>query len=334
MPVVNFEEWNQFIRHYPHAHLLQQSAWGKLKADFGWQPEYILTPSAGAQILFRPLPAGFSLAYIPKGPLGENWAELWPEVDALCRSRNAVFLKVEPDAWEDQPEKFSQLEQAGFIKSRHDLQPPRTIVIDLNSDEEEILARMKQKTRYNIRLAGRKDVTVEASSDLDAFCAMMEVTGERDEFGVHTGEYYRRAYQLFHDQDDQKSMCELLIASYQGTPLAGLMVFACGKRAWYLYGASNNKERNRMPTYLIQSAAIQWARQRGCTEYDLWGVPDYDEDTLEAQFSERSDGLWGVYRFKRGFGGQLKRSAGAYDKIYRPLLYKAYQAMIARRSAA
>ena len=163
---------------------------------------------------------------------------------------------------------------------------------------------------------------------------MMEVTGERDEFGVHTGEYYRRAYQLFHHQDDQKNMCELLIASYQGTPLAGLMAFATGQRAWYLYGASNNKERNRMPTYLIQSAAIQWARQRGCTEYDLWGVPDYDEDTLEAQFSERSDGLWGVYRFKRGFGGELKRSAGAYDKVYRPLLYKAYQAIIARRSAA
>ena len=160
MPVVNFEEWNQFIRHYPHAHLLQQSAWGKLKADFGWQPEYVITPSAGAQILFRQLPIGFSLAYIPKGPLGEDWTELWPEVDALCRSRNAVFLKVEPDAWENQPEKFSQLEQAGFIKSRHDLQPPRTIVIDLSPDEEEILARMKQKTRYNIRLAGRKEVIV------------------------------------------------------------------------------------------------------------------------------------------------------------------------------
>ncbi|HKJ27039.1 MAG TPA: peptidoglycan bridge formation glycyltransferase FemA/FemB family protein, partial [Anaerolineales bacterium] len=185
------------------------------------------------------------------------------------------------------------------------------------------------KTRYNIRLSGRKEVEVAASSDLEAFNAMMAVTGERDEFGVHTSAYYRRAYELFHPL----GMCELFIASYQGAPLAGLMAFAVGKRAWYLYGASNNQERNRMPAYGIQWAAMQWAKARGCTEYDLWGVPDYDEDILEAQFSDRSDGLWGVYRFKRGFGGQVRRAAGAFDKVYRPLLYRGYQMVIVRRTA-
>jgi Uncharacterized protein involved in methicillin resistance len=95
------------------------------------------------------------------------------------------------------------------------------------------------------------------------------------------------------------------------TNSSSVPVFARGRRAWYVYGASNDQERNRMPTYLLQWEAMRWARARGAEEYDLWGVPDADEETLEAHFTERSDGLWGVYRFKRGFGGQVKRAAQA-----------------------
>jgi lipid II:glycine glycyltransferase (peptidoglycan interpeptide bridge formation enzyme) len=79
-----------------------------------------------------------------------------------------------------------------------------------------------------------------------------------------------------------------------------------------------------MPTYLLQYEAMRWAAKAGCSEYDLWGVPDADEDALEAQFSKRSDGLWGVYRFKRGFGGEVKRTTGVYAKVLRPALYWLY----------
>jgi len=123
----------------------------------------------------------------------------------------------------------------------------------------------------------------------------------------------------------------LLVAEYQGEPLAALMVFARGRRAWYFYGASTGKHRNKMPTYLLQWEAIRWAKARGCTEYDLWGVPDADGETLEAQFTQRRDGLWGVYRFKRGFGGVLRR-APVWDRVYRPLLYHAYLAYLRRKS--
>jgi lipid II:glycine glycyltransferase (peptidoglycan interpeptide bridge formation enzyme) len=119
-------------------------------------------------------------------------------------------------------------------------------------------------------------------------------------------------------------MAELLVAEFESKPLAALMVFALGRRAYYLYGASTDEERNLMPTYLLQWRAMQWAKERGCTEYDLWGVPDVDEATLEAQFESRHDGLWGVYRFKRGFGGEVKRAMQALDKVYMPLLYKVY----------
>ena len=158
----------------------------------------------------------------------------------------------------------------------------------------------------------------------------MQVTGQRDGFGVHSLEYFRRAYDLF----QPPGMCALLMAEYDGRPLAGLMVFARGARAWYFYGASNDEERNRMPTYLLQWEAMRWAKARGCSEYDLWGVPDADEAALEAGFTDRSDGLWGVYRFKRGFGGELKRSAGAWDRPYLPLVYPLYRWWSRRRHEA
>jgi len=330
MPVLTDSEWTQFTARYPHAHLLQQAEWGALKADFGWQPVYLAEGDAGAQVLFRSLPLGFSIAYIPKGPLGSDLEQLWPLVDTVCRENRAVFVKVEPDAWEGEFSGTDQLQKAGFRPSAHALQPRRTIVLDLRGDDDEILARMKQKTRYNIRLAAKKEVTVEASDDLDTFGKLIEVTGERDAFGVHTQDYYRRAYELFHPS----GKCQLFLASYQGQPLAGLMAFASGERAWYLYGASNNQERNRMPTYLIQWEAIRWAKEHGCTSYDLWGVPDYPEQELEENFSKRSEGLWGVYRFKRGFGGELLRACSAWDKVYNRAAYLGYEMLVARRGGS
>ncbi|MBN2146769.1 MAG: peptidoglycan bridge formation glycyltransferase FemA/FemB family protein, partial [Anaerolineales bacterium] len=118
--------------------------------------------------------------------------------------------------------------------------------------------------------------------------------------------------------------CELLIAEFDHEPLGALMVFTRGKRAWYFYGASSDLHRDRMPNYLLQWEAMRWARSQGCTEYDLWGVPDANLTTLEKQFTERSDGLWGVYRFKRGFGGELRRAASAWDRVYNSLLYRFY----------
>jgi len=321
MPEVNLTDWNLFLEFQPNTHLLQMGEWGELKKDFGWKPvRFILDRETGAQILFRRLPLGLTLGYMPKPVFSDQLSvigdQFWREVDLICKQNHAVFLKVEPDTWIDE----FDLQLSTFKLSNHNIQPPRTIVISLKEDEEQILARMKPKCRYNIRLAEKKGVTIRTWDDLPAFHEMMTVTGGRTNFGVHTLEYYQRAYELFHP----KGTCELLVAEYEDTPLAALMVFANAKRAWYVYGASNDEERNRMPTYLLQWEAIRWAKARGCEEYDLWGVPDENEETLETNFETRHDGLWGVYRFKRGFGGQLKRAAQALDKVYNPFLYQIY----------
>ncbi|MCA1899989.1 MAG: peptidoglycan bridge formation glycyltransferase FemA/FemB family protein [Chloroflexi bacterium] len=323
MPEVTLAAWNQFLQSHPEAHLLQLGEWGELKKNFGWKPARIINNKVGAQILFRRLPLGLTIGYMPKLANSEkvmgNSEEFWKEVDSICKKNRAIFLKIEPDSWSE--DFILHAKRSSFILSSHNIQPPRTIVVSIKDSEETILARMKPKCRYNIRLAEKKGVTVRVWDDLSAFHEMMTVTGGRDNFGVHSKEYYQRTYELFHP----KGTCELLVAEYEGKPLASLMVFANGKRAWYVYGASNDRERNRMPTYLLQWQAIRWAKARGCEEYDLWGVPDEDEETLEANFETRHDGLWGVYRFKRGFGGEVKRAAQALDRVYNPLLYWVYK---------
>jgi lipid II:glycine glycyltransferase (peptidoglycan interpeptide bridge formation enzyme) len=333
MPQVSSQEWDTFIARFPNSHLLQTREWGELKSAFGWQAAHVINRfhNAGAQVLFRRLPLGLSLAYIPKGPIGDPasgpdgavaWQDLLVEIDGLCRSQRASFLKVEPDCWEKESSSATcfWVSPQGFRPGRQEIQPRRTLVVDLTGPEEAVLGRMKQKTRYNIRLAEKKGVTVFPSDDLETFHWLMETTGRRDGFGIHTLAYYRWAYELFHPRGE----CELLIAKLEGEQLGGLIVFAHGDRAWYFYGASSDKRREVMPTYLLQWEAMRWARRRGCTSYDLWGVPDADEQDLEAQFTTRSDGLWGVYRFKRGFGGQLRRSLGSWDRVYHPLGYAIY----------
>ena len=336
MPELSSSEWDAFLELHPDAHLLQTSAWGALKSEFGWDVARILTGSGrsrdsfGAQILFRQLPLGMSVAYIPKGPVGidpqihwSDWDPLWSQVDSICRQRKSIFIKVEPDHWGsgDKDELSADISPQGFRRSEQSIQPMRTLLVNLQGDEDQILSRMKQKTRYNIRLALKKGVVIRSGADLETFYRLMALTGERDEFGVHSLAYYQRAYELFYTRGE----CELFIAEYQGEPLAGLMAFARGPRAWYFYGASSNDHRERMPTYLLQWEAMRWARSRGCTSYDLWGVPDLDEHALEAQFTNRRDGLWGVYRFKRGFGGQLSRASGPWDRVYHPVYYAFYR---------
>jgi peptidoglycan pentaglycine glycine transferase (the first glycine) len=341
-------EWETFVAAHPQSHMLQCSAWGDLKSAFGWQAErvglragkYLVAGGpliAGALVLYRRLPLGFHLAYVPKGPLVDPDDEtacrtLFDALHQRCRARRAVLLKIEPEQWEGAgADLWTRLlvTRHGFIPSAQSIQPRRTILVDLSGDEAAILERMKSKTRYNIRLAGRKGVCVHEGGveDLAAFTQMMATTSERNAFGVHTPAYYERAFAAFAPLD----MVRLFMATFEGQPIAGVMAFACGSRAWYAYGASGNEHRNKMPTYAVQWAAIQWARERGCRSYDLYGVPDEDEETLEARFQERNDGLWGVYRFKRGFGGQLVRSIGALDYVYNKPLYWLYQRAMALR---
>lgn len=324
-------EWDAFVG-AQDGHLLQTARWGALKRDFGWEMDLVSVAqtgqiAAGALALTRNIVSfAGSVTYVPRGPV-VNWSDtaaveaLLAALDATARRRRAIMLKIEPDEL-DTPEMRLTLERYGFRRSPQSIQPPRTILIDITGSEDDVLMRMSQTTRRKVRTGAKKDIQVRrgSASDLDSFNTLMQATGARNEFGVHSPGYYRRAIELFAPDHGA-----LLLASYKGRDLAGLMVFALGKTAWYFYGASSEKERERMPTYALQWEAIRWARELGCTTYDLWGIPDEDEAALEAQFQQRSDGLWGVYGFKRGFGGRVVRAVGAWDRIYKPVWYAAYR---------
>ena len=324
-------DWDTFVSRHPSAHLLQLSSWGTLKSQFGWTAEQVGLAQggelvAGAQLLYRRLPAKMGcLAYVPKGPLvdwadEEQLAALLAALDRAARSRGAIALTIEP-ALPDEPSHRERLRALGFQPAPFSsVQPRRTLIVDIAIAKDAILAAMKSKTRYNVRLAGRKGVMVReaTAADLPAFHALIGATAARDRFGVHSPAYYEAAYRLFVPQ----GRARLLLAEVAGEPVAAVMVFALPPRSWYFYGASGNTHREKMPTYLLQWEAIRWAKSLGCTTYDLWGVPDEEREKLEAEFTERRDELWSVYRFKRGFGGRLVRSVGAWDRVYAPLRYR------------
>lgn len=345
MPRLSIEEWDVFLSKHPQAHILQSAAWAELKSEFGWDVYHLYSGDVAAQILIRPIALGFKLAYLAKGPIGgdrlfsgsqaDNETEmdihidhLMQEIDQLCREQRCAFLKVEPDIWEVTANHQDRDIPRGFRFSQHAIQPPRTIIIDIRGSEEQVLERMKQKTRYNIRLAAKKGVTVTPSTDISSFRKILDITSQRDGFGVHSRQYYAQAFDLFHSRNE----AELFMAEHEKQMLAGLMVFRRGNRAWYFYGGSSEVKRDLMPNYLLQWEAIRWARAHGCAEYDLWGVPDFDEQVLEDNFLKRSDGLWGVYRFKRGFGGKVLRSMGPFDRVYNAPIYQLYNLWVRRRT--
>ena len=143
MPEVSLTEWNTFLKKHPDVHILQTGEWGELKSAFGWDPvRIILDDGAGAQILFRRLPLGLTLAYMPKPVASEqlsvNSEQFWAEVDTVCKKRRAVFLKIELDTWDDSP--LPKGKGTGVRVSSHNIHPHRTIVVDLCGTEDETLA--------------------------------------------------------------------------------------------------------------------------------------------------------------------------------------------------
>ncbi len=335
-------EWDHFVDQHPRAHILQTSAWGALKSAYEWDcvrvalreggdPADDAPIVAGAQLLFKRLPLRLgTMAYLPMGAYvsdGSQWEALWSAIDACARDHNAAFLKWEPGILEGGfPPAF---EEWGFRESAQTIQPPRTILLDISQSDDEILAHMNQGTRRKIRQSLKNDVRYYEGTraDLAKFTALMHTTGTRNAFGVHEPAYYEQAYDLFVPRGD----AALILAEHDGDTLAGVLVFAKHYTTWYLYGASSDHKRNLMASYGVQWSAIQWAKRRGCDTYDFWGIPDEDADTLEAEFEQRSDGLWGVYGFKRGWGGHIVRSEGAWDRVYNPLIYGGYQLAVTLR---
>jgi lipid II:glycine glycyltransferase (peptidoglycan interpeptide bridge formation enzyme) len=313
-------------------------------------------PVAAALVLKRRIPirgfaARLNILYIPKGPL-MDWSDeplrvrVLDDLQSFARRQGAIFLKMDPDVvlGTGIPERsptspdvginkqdnigqavMADLKRRGWLFSSDQIQFRNTVLIDLAPSEDELLARMKQKTRYNIRLAGKKGVTVRVGSkdDLPMLYRMYAETSVRDGFVIRDEGYYQTVWQTFMTPSTVygQPSAQPLIAEADGEPVAAIFVFMFAGRAYYLYGMSREAQREKMPNYLLQWEAMRRAKAAGCSVYDLWGAPDgFDE----------SDSLWGVFRFKEGLGGKVVRTLGAWDFTPKLLWYKLYSEVIPR----
>ena len=357
-------EWNTILSGLPTPHLLQTWEWSQVKAKYGWEPTPFVwhakpseglepsegyKPLAAALVLKRRIPirgfaARLNILYIPKGPL-MDWSNeplrkrVLDDLQSFAKRQGAIFLKIDPDVVMGTgiPESedngvdnngqavMSELKRRGWMFSSDQIQFRNTVMLDLSPSEDELLALMKQKTRYNIRLAARKGVTVRVGSidDLSMLYRMYAETSVRDGFVIRDEGYYQTVWKAFmlppavHGQPSAQP----LIAEVDGNPVAAIFVFCFAGRAYYMYGMSREAHREKMPNYLLQWEAMRRAKAAGCSVYDLWGAPD--------EFNE-GDPMWGVFRFKEGLGGQVVRTLGAWDYTPKPFWYKLYSEVIPR----
>jgi lipid II:glycine glycyltransferase (peptidoglycan interpeptide bridge formation enzyme) len=340
-------EWNAALTSIPYHHLLQSWEWGLLKEKYGWRAERLLwrdpdgNPVACAQVLERTLHVPIigqklRVLYCPRGP-ALDWSQpgrrerVLRDLEEHAQERQALFLKIDPqlpvavglpdspkeERNEDGLETRDLLLESGWVFSQDQIQFRNTLTLDLGLSEDELQAQMKQKTRYNVRLAGRRGVEVRRGDidDLELLYRMYAETSVRDRFVIRDREYYEDAWGGF----ITANMAQPFIASVKDEPIAALVVYRFGKTATYMYGMSRDLHREKMPNYLLQWQAIRWAKSQSCTTYDFWGAPDRLDE---------SDPMWGVYRFKAGFGADLVRTIGAWDFPLTPLTYRLYHSLI------
>jgi lipid II:glycine glycyltransferase (peptidoglycan interpeptide bridge formation enzyme) len=339
--------WDAFVNTHPQGHLLQSTPWGNLKTAFGWSAWRIAVvrssePSssaptkpgpllAGAQVLFRER-YGVSIAYIPRGPLlaGDPAIDM-PLMQALertARRRRAVLLRLEPNVLEREPQAaaWHALLDKQNCQVANTIQPRTSIHLDLTPEPEQLFARLSKGHRADIRRAEREGVQVRSGTrqDIATFYAILRDTSQRAAFGIHPEAYYRLAWDLF------RPASNLLLAEQNGQPIAAHIVFAGQQMGYYFYGGATAQGLRVGANHLLQWHAIQWARHQGCHRYDLWGIPDAlgraaataNDAQREALLAEaHSDPMMGVYRFKKGFGGEIVRYMSAFDRVFVPPLY-------------
>ena len=375
MEIININEnqeeiWNEFIAENCSESFLQSWEWGRFNCVLGkkvWRlgitEDGLLTNGkteelriinyeskikllAVALVIKYDLSFGWSYLYCPRGPVinelgirnyeSRTCGMLFNEIKKIAKEERSLFLKIDLPV-EVNYEYFSKLK-----KSQNEIQPKNTLMLNLEKSEEDLLKEMKQKTRYNIRLAEKKGVAVtnyelcadnkkEFKKKFEKFWELTEETSRRDKFRSHNKNYYWKMLESlsFHsksNKDRQKLQTKLYLAEYDNKVIVTNLVLFFGDMAIYLHGASSNEYRNVMAPYLLQWQQILDAKKAGCKMYDFWGIQNSQSKT-DLPWEKKINSWGGITRFKRGFGGLEKNYIGAYDLIFSDIGYPIYGSM-------
>lgn len=320
------EQYNDLV-----SHILQTYEWGIFREATGVKVSRIGSYEgnmikSGFQLTLHQIPnTNYTVGYFPRGPALTD--ELLKNLDKIGKEHNCIFIKIEPDITSNKQEATSNKQEVtslrqGFggqasdkLKVSSPILPQHTFHLDLTASEEEIISRMKEKTRYNIKLAQKHEVRVEEKNDpdgLEIFIKIAMETAERQGFFSHPAQYYRELWDIL----NPRGMAHLLIAYYQQTPLASIMLFNFKDMLYYPYGGSATVYREKMPNHLLHLEAIKLGKRLGCRTYDMWGA--YKDNPTE------KDPWFGIYRFKEGFGGKPVDYPQTVDLVFQPQLYKLY----------
>jgi lipid II:glycine glycyltransferase (peptidoglycan interpeptide bridge formation enzyme) len=313
---------------------LQSGFWGSFKARFGWNARTFLVDWGEERIMpllvvRRHLGLGIAFAYVPWGPelppdfsAGERQAAL---EDLACALRgllpgDTAFVRFDPP-WYTQGTEFPPPLKKPLLRAAADIQPPDSVIIDLDQSEEAVLQGMKPKWRYNIRLAAKKGVSVRraGAEEIPVFYRLYQETARRDGIAIHNEDYYAALFDHSLEWKGRPGSAGigLYIAECGGEVLAAIITLFRGREAVYLYGASSDRRRNLMAPYALQWRAMRDAKASGCLSYDLYGIPPGEDP---------SHPMAGLYLCKTGFGGRIIHRPGSWDYTYRPLAMKIFRA--------
>ena len=322
-------EYEAFVQSHPKGNFVQSYLWGKQKPMWQWDAIAVRGEDGAIRgslaVMTRKVPGiGRTLMYGCRGPVcdlddRETFSQLLDGARALAKKYKSYVIKIDPDVPSSNTAFSSMLQSFGFRakeggKNFEAIQPRYVFRLNVEGKtEEELLANFHQKWRYNIRLAERKGVTVRICGKemVPAFSDLMLTTGVRDGFVTRKPEYFAAML------DNLGEHARLYMAfDPNDTPIAGTLAIHYGDKVWYLYGASSNEHRNLMPNYLLQWRMMQWAVETNCRIYDFRGVSgDVSEDNP----------LYGLFRFKQGFGGDFTEFVGEMDLVLSPVIYWAVE---------
>ncbi len=315
-----FSKWDSWLLEQSNVSFAQSMMWGRLLAEEEKDVELLQAVEDGkifsqALVVAVKLPFGFTYLFSPKGPvIAGREADVYGAFFDYFRERHFLFWRVEPAENKIPNIKYQ-------IKKISDVNPRATTILDIEKTPEEILNGMRQKTRYNIRLAEKKGVTAREEKNWDIFWRLLRITGERDGFRLHDKKHYERIF--------WSPFSRQLTAWADGQPVATGLFVGFGKVFTYLFGASDYNYHRWMAPYLLQWEGIQLAKRLGYSRYDFFGIAP------RCRFGEEDNGYCydakhqyaGVTRFKLGFGGGTREALGTFDLIISPWRYKLYQVL-------